>query len=105
MQDPESDYVFVQTSTRGFTKVSKERYSLISGMILSILEQKSPLTIIELIEEMGEQVKNFNGNLPWYILRIKADLEARKIIRCRTGIGPVRTQFIQKCKISKYRSF
>ena len=60
MQDPESDYVFVQTSTRGFTKVSKERYSLISGMILSILEQKSPLTIIELIEEMGEQVKNFN---------------------------------------------
>jgi hypothetical protein len=105
MKDLESDYVFLQTSTRGFTKVSKERYSLISGMILSIVEQKSRLTIIELIEKIDEQVKNFNGNLPWYILRIKADLESKKIIRCQTGIGPERSQVIKKCKINKFRPF
>ena len=105
METSESDFIFLQTSPRGFTKVSKERYSLITGVILAILEQKPRLTIIELIEEISEQIKDFKGNLPWYVLHIKADLESRKIIRCQTGIGPERNQFIQKCPINKFNRF
>ena len=105
MANTEGDFIFLQTSSRVFTKVSKERYSLISGLILGILDQKPRLTIIELIEEIGTQIKDFKGDLPWYVLHIKADLESRKLIRCQTGIGPERNQFIQKCRINKFNRF
>ena len=105
MANTESDFIFLQTSSRVFTKVSKETYSLISGLILGVLDRKPRLTIIELIEEIGMQIKDFKGNLPWYVLRIKADLESRKLIRCQTGIGPERNQFIQKCRINKFNRF
>lgn len=105
MANTDGDFIFLQTSARGFTKVSKERYSLISGLILGILDQKPRLTIIELIEEIGKQIQDFKGNLPWYVLHIKADLESRKLIRCQTGIGPERNQFIQKCRINKFNRF
>ncbi len=87
MEKTKSDFILLQTSTRKSIKVSKERYSLISDVMLAILERRSQLTIIELIEEISSQIKGFNDNLPWYILRIKADLESRKMIRCQTGIG------------------
>ena len=105
MANTDGDFIFLQTSARVFTKVSKERYSLISGLILGILDQKPRLTIIELIEEISKQIKDFKGNLPWYVLHIKADLESRKLIRCQTGIGPERNQFIQKCRINKFNRF
>jgi hypothetical protein len=105
MTNAESDFIFLQTSTRSFTKVSKERYSLISNVILAILERRPRLTIIELIEEMSEKLKDFKGNLPWYVLMIKADLESRKLIRCQTGIGPERSQVIQKCRINRFNRF
>ena len=105
MANTDGDFIFLQTSARVFTKVSKERYSLISGLILGILDQKPRLTIIELIEEIGKQIKDFKGDLPWHVLHIKADLESRKLIRCQTGIGPERNQFIQKCRINKFNRF
>jgi hypothetical protein len=105
MEHIESDFIFLRTSPRGYTKVSKENYSLITGVILSVLEQKPRLTIIELIELISERLKDFKGNLPWYVLHIKADLESRRIINCQTGIGPERNQFIQKCRINKFNRF
>ena len=105
MANTEGDFIFLHTSSRVFTKVSKETYSLVTGLILGILEQKPRLTIIELIEEIGTQAKGFKGDLPWHVLHIKADLESRKLIRCQTGIGPERNQFIQKCRINKFNRF
>ena len=105
MANTEGDFIFLHTSSRVFTKVSKETYSLVTGLILGILEQKQRLTIIELIEEIGTQAKGFKGDLPWHVLHIKADLESRKLIRCQTGIGPERNQFIQKCRINKFNRF
>jgi hypothetical protein len=104
MENNESDFIFLQTSSRVFTRVPKESYSLISSAILAVLELRSPLTIIELIEEMREIVKDFRGNLPWYVLRIKADLESKRMIRCQIGIGPERNQVIQKCRVKKIKA-
>ena len=106
MANTEGDFIFLQTSSRVFTKVSKETYSLISGLILSSLDQKPRLTIIELIEEIGTQTKNFKGNLPWYVLHIKADLRIKKVnpVSDRNWYRQ-RNQFIQKCRINRFNRF
>ena len=61
-------------------KVNAEKYQQIKSAILKVLKHSEP-TYTELIDELknGLQEK-FDGNIGWYGVTVKLDLEARKII-------------------------
>ena len=77
--------------------MSKQSYFQIRDIMLSILSRKKAATLDDVIEQISQRLgASFKGNLPWYILKVKTDLQARRVIHCETGIGPERKQLIRK---------
>lgn len=107
MNDQESDFVVVlEPSSRRFTQMAKHRYEPIKEAMLNILSKEEHLTLNELIEAVTLELNDdFRGDLPFYILKVKNDLEARKMILCKTGVGPERNQLIQRRKPARRRSW
>jgi hypothetical protein len=67
--------------------ISRQKYDVLKGAILSAL-QKKDLTHTELFSELNKRLKSkFAGNISWYGETVKLDLEARKIIE-RTSSKP-----------------
>jgi hypothetical protein len=67
--------------------ISKQKYDVLKGAILSALKNKE-LTHTELFDELNRSLKSrFSGNISWYGETVKLDLEARKIIE-RTASKP-----------------
>jgi hypothetical protein len=67
--------------------ISRRKYDVLKGAILSAL-QKKDLTHTELFNELNKRLEGkFAGNISWYGETVKLDLEARKIIE-RTSSKP-----------------
>jgi hypothetical protein len=69
---------------RSGNSISRQKYDLIRGAILSALRNKE-LTHLELLSSIWKKLEGkFSGNVSWYGEWVKLDLEARKLIE-RTG--------------------
>jgi len=67
--------------------VSKQEYELFKKAIVEAL-RKREMTHTELVEQLQKDLKGkFSGNVSWYTMTVKLDLEARKIIG-RTSSKP-----------------
>jgi hypothetical protein len=61
-------------------KIPLEKYEIIRLAILDVLA-KSQLTHTELVEKLKKKLKGkFEGNVLWYGITVKLDLEAKGII-------------------------
>ncbi len=60
--------------------ISKKKYDIICDYILKKIHKHQSITFKQLFEEGEKEIKNFDGKLGWYIVSVKLDLEARKII-------------------------
>ncbi|HCZ36883.1 MAG TPA: hypothetical protein DHV26_13260 [Cytophagales bacterium] len=63
--------------------MSEQDYEKLSVFIISTLEQASDegVTLHDLVQEAQEKFNtDFRGNVSWYLLEVKYDLELRKII-------------------------
>ena len=62
-------------------KIPLEKYEIIKSAILDVLA-KSHLTHTELVEKLRRKLKGkFEGNVLWYGITVKLDLEARGVIK------------------------
>ncbi len=67
--------------------VPKQEYELFKKAILHAL-RKAELTHTELVEQLQKDLRDkFSGNVSWYTMTVKLDLEARKTIE-RTSSKP-----------------
>ncbi len=67
--------------------VDLEKYQLLKAAILKITKDKEP-THTELLNELQKKLKNkFDGNINWFAMVVKLDLEAKKMIK-RTSSKP-----------------
>ena len=67
--------------------ISKRDYETVKQAILKAL-RKADLTHAELVDELKTDLKGkFTGNINWYAVTVKLDLEAREIIE-RTSSKP-----------------
>jgi len=61
--------------------ILKRRYTIIRKFILDTLEKEKTITYQSLSDRAVEELSdNFDGKIVWYIVSVKLDLEARKII-------------------------
>lgn len=61
--------------------ILKRRYDVIKSFILETVEEKGEISFEELTDLAVEQLTDkFDGKVVWYMVTIKLDLEARKLI-------------------------
>ena len=61
--------------------ILKRRYDIIKNFIISVIKDKGEITFSDLTDQAVEELsKTFDGKVVWYMVTIKLDLEARKII-------------------------
>lgn len=60
--------------------ISKQNYELFTDAIASALHERE-LTHTELVDQLTRSLKSkFSGNISWYAMTVKLDLEARGVI-------------------------
>lgn len=77
-------------------KMREQDYEKLSVFILSVLERagNEGMTLHDMLQEAQEKFNAvFNGNVSWYLLEVKHDLELRKVIN--KTISPQREQIIR----------
>ena len=63
------------------TNISREKYDQIKDYILDVLNETDGITYKQLNEMAVRDLKDsFQGKVPWYVVTVKLDLEARGII-------------------------
>ena len=61
--------------------ILKRRYDVIKEFILQTIEKRKEISFEELTDQAVDQLSDtFDGKVVWYIVTVKLDLEARKII-------------------------
>lgn len=61
--------------------ISKEKYDQIKTTLLQILEEEGAITYQFMNDLAIEKLRGkFDGKVPWYVVTVKLDLEARGII-------------------------
>ena len=77
--------------------ILKRRYDLIRDTILAVLRDKGDLTFTQLAAESSKRLRGrFDGKVAWYVVTVKLDLEARKVIERVPKTRPQRIKLVQR---------
>ncbi|HMY36184.1 MAG TPA: hypothetical protein PKV06_06580 [bacterium] len=62
-------------------RIAKSKYDVIRGFIVLTLKERGPMPFEELTDHAVRTLSSdFEGSVVWYIVTVKLDLEARKLI-------------------------
>jgi hypothetical protein len=76
--------------------MDKGHYELLSSFILQTIEKNKALKLTGLLERIpGNFYGIIKNDIPWYILQVKLDLEARQLIKMEVLPHKKRTSFIK----------
>ena len=69
--------------------IDLEKYNLIKQTLLDIIAAKGEITYQNLNKTAVSRLTGkFKGSIPWYVITVKLDLEARRIIERIPGSSP-----------------
>lgn len=73
-------------------RISRAKYEAIRSAILEALQDGAELTLDDLNRQAEQRLEGrFDGSIPWYVVTVKLDLEARRLIE-RTPHKPHRVR-------------
>lgn len=80
--------------------ILKHRYEKVKSKILDCLRQKGEITFAMLSDQVEDGLNRagFDGKPLWYIVTVKLDLEARKVIERIPGISPQKLRLKSRTK-------
>jgi hypothetical protein len=71
--------------------VAKKKYDLMRETILEAIRARGEIALQDLLEDVEQRLAGrFDGSIPWYVITIKLDLEARGLIERIPGSKPQR---------------
>jgi hypothetical protein len=77
--------------------ILKRRYDVIKNFILKTLKSRKEISFEELTDMAVISLsKTFDGKVVWYMVTVKLDLEARKIIERVPKTSPHKLRLIKK---------
>lgn len=77
--------------------ILKRRYDVIKNFILKTLKSRKEISFEELTDKaVISLAKTFDGKVVWYMVTVKLDLEARKIIERVPKTSPHKLRLIKK---------
>jgi hypothetical protein len=72
--------------TKQGVRISQEKYDQVKAAILQALHGNVELTLGQLNQAVSDQLSGkFEGSIPWYVVTIKLDLEARGLLQRISG--------------------
>lgn len=75
--------------------ILKRRYDIIKDYILNTLKSEKTITYQELSDRAEKDLsESFDGKVVWYVVSVKLDLEARKIIERIPKTSPHELQLV-----------
>lgn len=75
--------------TKKGVNILLRRYELMRDTIIEIISRSETISFSNLTNEAQKELEGrFDGNIPWYVVSVKQDLEARKVIRRVNGKTP-----------------
>lgn len=98
------DNMLLKRTGRIAEKMREEDYNKLSDFILTMVEQAGTdgISLHDLVAEAQQKFDtSFYGNVSWYLLQVRYDLESRKLIQ--KSISPQRSQIIRKNPDKKTR--
>lgn len=73
--------------------ILKEKYEQVKHILISFLEEKGEMEYKQLNDlAIKKLTGSFDGKIPWYVVTVKLDLEARGIIERVPGTSPHRVR-------------
>jgi hypothetical protein len=77
------------------TRILKSRYDMIRDGILEVLSENGEMSFQEMNREVTRRLDDrFDGRVPWYVVTVKLDLEARGMIERIPEISPQRLRLV-----------
>ena len=77
--------------------ILKRKYDVISNFIIQTIKKKKEISFEELAELADEKLSSsFDGKVIWYMVTVKLDLEARKIIERIPKTSPHKLKLCKK---------
>lgn len=77
--------------------ISLAKYEQIREFVLSTISEQKEITFSELTKRAKEALSSqFEGNIPWYVVSVKLDLEARNVIERVPKTSPHRLRMCDK---------
>ena len=75
--------------------ILESKYNQIRDYILDLLDQETEISYKDLNDRAVVELKDtFEGSIPWYVVSVKLDLEARGAIKRVPGTSPHRIRKI-----------
>jgi len=89
MPTPEERILTLHPQGKKGINILKRRYELVKDTLLHLLEAQGEITYQELNSLAKEALADtLDGSIPWYVVSVKLDLEARGVIRRIPGTSP-----------------
>jgi hypothetical protein len=77
--------------------ISKEKYNTVKDAITESFREAGELTYTELTKLVNRKLSGtFSGSIPWYVVTVKLDLEARDLIKKVPRTSPVKLVLVEK---------
>lgn len=77
----EEKIVTLHPQGKNGVRINKNRYDQIKDQIMHLLQEQGAMTYQDLNNTIVKKLKDrFDGKIPWYVVTVKLDLEARGII-------------------------
>lgn len=78
--------------------IERAKYDQVHAAIVLALREQGPLTFNELtIAVTGYLRECFEGSVPWYVVTVKLDMEARRQIKRVSGTRPEKMELMNAC--------
>ncbi len=75
--------------TKKGVNISLKKYEMMRDTLLGIIARAEMISFTALTEEAQKELHGvFEGSIPWYVVSVKQDLEARNIIKRVNGKSP-----------------
>lgn len=95
--------IILNPHSRATSKIRNDVYEQITAFIIQTLKRKREITLLDLLTYAEENTCwNFGGETQWYLLKVKQDLEARKVIKIKRDL---REGTLQTIRLFHYKNF
>ena len=95
--------VILSPHSRATSKIRIDIYKQMTIFIIDILKETKEISLLDLLTHAEKNsCWNLGGEMQWNLLKVKQDLEARKVIRVKRDL---RQSTLQTIRLFQYKSF
>jgi hypothetical protein len=94
--------IILSPHSRRSSKIRIDVYEQMTMFIIETLKQEKEITLLDLLNRAKQNTQwQLGGDIQWYLLKVKQDLEARSVIKIRRDLR----ESTQTIRLFHYKNF